>query len=89
MIKSIDKTKCKNKITNNDINEYIETTISSLKPFENPICIINVGGPGSGKTYVSKLYIKNILKKNIKKFCVINPDDVLSKYLIIILIVMQ
>lgn len=80
MIKSIDKTKCNNKITNNDINGYVETTISSLKPVENPICIINVGGPGSGKTYVSKLYIKNMLKKNIQKFCIINPDDVLSKY---------
>lgn len=80
MIKTIDIKKCKDRINNKNIKEYIENTISQLKPVENPMCIINVGGPGSGKTYVSKIYIKNILKQNIKKFCIVNPDDVLCKY---------
>jgi predicted ABC-type ATPase len=80
MIKSLDKKKCKDEINNNIIDKYIENTISPLTSQENPICVINVGGPGSGKTYVSKIYIKNILKKSIKKFCTVNPDDVLSKY---------
>jgi predicted ABC-type ATPase len=80
MIKTIDKTKCKNKINNDIVNEYIENTVLPLKTNEKPLCIINVGGPGSGKSTVSKIYIKNVLKKNIKKFCVINPDDILNKY---------
>ena len=80
MIKSLDKKKCKDEINNNIIDKYIENTISPLTSQENPICVINVGGPGSGKTYVSKLYIKNVLKKSMKKFCTVNPDDVLSKY---------
>jgi predicted ABC-type ATPase len=80
MIKTIDKTKCKNKINNDIINEYIENTVLPLKTNEKPLCIINVGGPGSGKTYVSKIYIKNVLKQNIKNFCIVNPDDILSKY---------
>jgi predicted ABC-type ATPase len=80
MIKSLDKKKCKDEINNNIIDKYIENTISPLTSQENPICVINVGGPGSGKTYVSKIYIKNILKKSIKKFCIVNPDDILSKY---------
>ena len=80
MIKSLDKKKCKHEINNNIIDKYIENTISPLTSQENPICVINVGGPGSGKTYVSKIYIKNILKKSIKKFCIVNPDDILSKY---------
>jgi predicted ABC-type ATPase len=80
MIKTLDKKKCKDEINNNIINKYIENTISSLPSQETPICVINVGGPGSGKTYVSKIYIKNILKKSIKNFCIVNPDDILSKY---------
>jgi predicted ABC-type ATPase len=80
MIKTLDKKKCKDEINNNIIDKYIENTISPLTSQENPICVINVGGPGSGKTYVSKLYIKNVLKKSMKKFCTVNPDDVLSKY---------
>ena len=80
MIKTIDKTKCKNKISNKNIKEYIENTVLPLKSNEKPLCIINVGGPGSGKSTVSKIYIKNVLKQNIKKFCVINPDDILNKY---------
>jgi predicted ABC-type ATPase len=80
MIKTIDKTKCKNKISDVIVNEYIENTVSPLKSNEQPLCIINVGGPGSGKSTVSKIYIKNVLKKNIKKFCVVNPDDILNKY---------
>jgi predicted ABC-type ATPase len=80
MIKTIDKKKCKYKITSNTVNEYINNTILTLKSKDNPICVINVGGPGSGKTTVSKIYIKNILKKNIKDFCIVNPDDILYKY---------
>jgi predicted ABC-type ATPase len=80
MIKTEDKKNCKIKINNNTVKEYIKNTILTLEPVKNPICIINVGGPGSGKTYVSKIYIKNILKKNIKKFCIVNPDDILSKH---------
>ena len=80
MIKSIDKTKCKHKLSNKNIKEYIETTVSPLKSNEQPLCIINVGGPGSGKSTVSKIYIKNVLKKNINKFCIVNPDDILNKY---------
>lgn len=80
MIKTEDKTNCKIKISNNTVKEYIKNTILTLESEKNPVCIINVGGPGSGKTYVSKIYIKNILKKNIKKFCVVNPDDILSKH---------
>jgi hypothetical protein len=56
MIKTLDKKKCKDEINNNIIDKYIENTISPLTSQENPICVINVGGPGSGKTYVSKLY---------------------------------
>lgn len=80
MIKTIDKTKCIYNITNNTVNEYIDNIIKPLKSEETPICVINVGGPGSGKTTISKIYIKNILKKSIKKFCIINPDDILYKY---------
>ena len=80
MIKTLNNKKCKDKINNNIINEYIKNIISPLASQENPICVINVGGPGSGKTYVSKIYIKNVLKKNMKKFCIVNPDDILSKY---------
>lgn len=80
MIKTLDKKKCKDEINNNIIDKYIENTISPLTSQENPICVINVGGPGSGKTYVSKIYIKNVLKKSMKKFCIVNPDDLLSKY---------
>ena len=60
MIKTLDKTKCKNKISNDIVNEYIETTVLPLKSNEQPLCIINVGGPGIGKSTVSKIYIKNV-----------------------------
>jgi predicted ABC-type ATPase len=80
MIKTIDKTKCKKRITEKSINEYIENTTLSLKTKTKPLCIINVGGPGSGKTTISKIYIKKQLKKNINNFCIINPDDILYKY---------
>jgi predicted ABC-type ATPase len=80
MIKSIDKTKCKKKISNKNIKEYIAKTVLPLKTNEQPLCIFNFGGPGSGKSTVSKIYIKNVLKQNINKFCIVNPDDVLYKY---------
>lgn len=68
MIDYIDKSKCKYSITNNIVEKYIDNVTLNLKSKEQPICVINVGGPGSGKTTVSKEYIKKILKKNITEF---------------------
>ena len=80
MIDNLDKTMCKNTLANNIVDEYINSSTLHLKSTKTPICVINVGVPGSGKTTVSREYIKNVLKKSIKNFCIVNTDDVLYKY---------
>jgi len=80
MIKPLTITKCKYKITNNIVDEFINNKLLPLKSEESPLCIITVGVPASGKSTVSKIYIKDVIKKNIKNFCIINPDDILEKY---------
>jgi predicted ABC-type ATPase len=80
MLKYIDKNKCDYSISNTIVKKYIDRVTKPLQSQDNPLCIINVGGPGSGKTTVSKMYVKKILKENVKDFCIIDPDIILYKY---------
>lgn len=80
MLETLDKTLCLNNITNKQVNSYITNTIKNYKSVEQPICVITVGGPASGKSTISKIYIREILLQNINNFCIINPDIILEKY---------
>lgn len=80
MIKTIRKDDCTHKMKNKDVSSYIDLCISKCDSQERPLCVINIGGPASGKTTVSRIYINSFLKERVADFCDINPDNILSKY---------
>lgn len=88
MIKTIRPEECPYRLEDAQVKSYVNSILAKYSTKYHPMCVINVGGPASGKTTVSRIYIKKLLsslnerrsKDRISDFCDINPDNVLSKF---------
>lgn len=80
MIRTINAEDCPKVMTDNQVSSYVTSVLSKYPTQDPPMCVINVGGPASGKTTVSRIYIKKVLKEKVSNFCDINPDNVLSTF---------